>query len=105
MSDEWPVSRDHSSLITFHSSLDHVMICPNCGHDNLPGSEECSSRLQDLTQLDHPTAQNRVARTLMEAPARVLSPQKSVNDQPTPTVPAALQITLGRDSGALAVGD
>ena len=42
------------------------MICPNCGHDNLPGAEECSSCLQDLTQLDRPVAQNQVERSLME---------------------------------------
>jgi len=36
------------------------MICPSCGHVNLPGNEECSNCLQDLTPLDRPVASNRV---------------------------------------------
>ena len=81
------------------------MICPNCGHDNLPGSEECSSCLQDLTQLDRPTAQNRVERSLMEDPVSVLNPQKPVTVRPTTTIREAVQIMLTRDIGALLVID
>jgi CBS domain-containing protein len=81
------------------------MICPNCGHDNLPGSEECNSCLQDLTQLDRPTAQNRVERSLMEDPVSVLNPQKPVTVRPTTTVREAVQIMLARDIGALLVVD
>jgi len=44
------------------------MICPTCGHDNLPGNEECSNCLQDLTPLDRPAPQTRVERSLMEDP-------------------------------------
>src|SRR5438270_12307423 len=77
------------------------MICPNCGHDNLPGSEECSSCLQDLTQLDRPTAQNRVERSLMEDPVSVLNPQKPVTVRPTTTIREAVQIMLTWDIGAL----
>ena len=81
------------------------MICPNCGHDNLPGSEECSSCLQDLTQLDRPTAQNRVERSLMEDPVSDLDPQKPITVRPTTTVREALQIMLAHDIGALLVVD
>ena len=81
------------------------MICPNCGHDNLPGSEECSSCLQDLTQLDRPTAQNRVERSLMEDPVSELNPQKPVTVRPTTTVREAVQIMLAHDIGALLVVD
>ena len=81
------------------------MICPNCGHDNLPGSEECSSCLQDLTQLDRPTAQNRVERSLMEDPVSVLNPQKPVTVRPMTTIREAVQIMLAHDIGALLVVD
>jgi CBS domain-containing protein len=81
------------------------MICPNCGHDNLPGSEECTSCLQDLTQLDRPTAHDRVERSLMEDPVRVLRPRRPVTLRPTATVREAIQTMLARDIGALLVVD
>ena len=79
------------------------MICPNCGYDNLPGSEECGSCQQDLTQLDRPTAYNRVERSLMEDAVAVLQPRQPVTVRPDTTVREAIQIMLGRDLGALLV--
>jgi CBS domain-containing protein len=81
------------------------MICPNCGHDNLPGTEECVSCLQDLTQLDRPCAQDRVERSLMEDPVSVLHPHKPITVLPTATVREAMQAMLARDIGALLVVD
>src|SRR5262249_55106817 len=79
------------------------MICPNCGFDNLPGSEECSSCLQDLTQLDRPIAQNRIERTPMEDPVSVLSPKKAVTVPVTATVRETIQELLTNRIGALLV--
>lgn len=79
------------------------MICPNCGQDNLPGSEECSSCLQDLTQLDLPIAQNRVERSLMEDPIRALKPRRPVTVKPTASVREAIEVMLGKDIGAVLV--
>lgn len=81
------------------------MICPTCGHDNLPGSEECSSCQQDLTQLDRPTAQNRIERSLMEDPVSVLKPKEPISVQPTATVREAVQAMLASGIGALLVVD
>jgi CBS domain-containing protein len=81
------------------------MICPNCGHDNLPGSEECAACLQDLTQLDQPMAHNKVERSLMEDPVSVLRPREPVMVRPTTTVREAIQIMLARDIGSLLVVD
>jgi CBS domain-containing protein len=81
------------------------MICPNCGHDNLPGSEECAGCLQDLTQLDQPTAQNKVERSLMEDPVSALRPHEPVVVRPTTTVREAIQVMLARDIGAVLIVD
>jgi CBS domain-containing protein len=81
------------------------MICPNCGHDNLPGSEECSSCLQDLTQLDRPIASNRVERSLMEDPVGKLCRSKPIVIRPGATVEEALKVMLGPGIGALLVVD
>ncbi len=81
------------------------MICPNCGHDNLPGSEECAGCQQDLTQLDRPAPNNRVERSLMEDPVSTLRPREPVVVRPTATVREALQMMLARDIGSLLVVD
>jgi len=79
------------------------MICPNCGHDNLPGAEECSRCQQDMTQLDRPTAQDRVERSLMEDHVSSLGPRVPVTVPPTATVGHALQVMLHADLGAVLV--
>src|ERR1700736_2438597 len=81
------------------------MICPNCGNDNLPGSEECSNCQQDLTQLDRPTAQDRVERSLMEDPVGALQPRAPITVRPTATVQEAIRTMLDRNLGALLVVD
>ncbi len=81
------------------------MICPNCGHDNLPGSEECSSCQQDLTQLDRPMAHDRVERSLMEDRVGSLHPRKPITIQPTASLSEALQAMLGPGVGSLLVVD
>jgi CBS domain-containing protein len=81
------------------------MICPNCGHDNLPGSEECFGCGQDLTQLDRPVARDRVERSLMEDTVGTLSPAKPIVIGPTATLQQALQAMIGPGVGALLVVD
>jgi CBS domain-containing protein len=81
------------------------MICPNCGHDNLPGAEECSSCLQDLTQLDRPVAQNQVERSLMEDTVGGLRPAPPLTVPPTATVGEAIRAMMANKVGALLVVD
>jgi CBS domain-containing protein len=81
------------------------MICPTCGWDNLPGNEECSNCLQDLTPLDRPVAQNRVERSLMEDPVSVLRPKPPITVLPTTTVRQAIQVMLSHNLGSLLVVD
>jgi CBS domain-containing protein len=81
------------------------MICPNCGHDNLPGSEQCDNCLNDLTQLDRPTAHDRVERSLMEDTVRTLGPRVPITLPPTATVAEAIRTMLARDIGAVLIVD
>lgn len=81
------------------------MICPNCGFDNLPGSEECGRCLQDLTQLDQPAPLDRVERKLMESPVSILAPRGAITLRPTATVGEAMGVMLREDIGALLVVD
>jgi CBS domain-containing protein len=79
------------------------MICPNCGHDNLPGAEECSGCLQDLTQLDRPVATNKVERSLMEDPVRIFCKKKPVVIKQQDSLAKAVQIMLDESIGAVLV--
>jgi CBS domain-containing protein len=81
------------------------MICPNCGYDNLPGSEECSGCQQDLTQLDRPTAQDRVEHSLMEDRVGLLRPRSPVTIRPQAKIREAIHAMLGPEVGALLVVD
>jgi CBS domain-containing protein len=82
-----------------------VMICPTCGCDNLPGSEDCQHCQQDLTPLDRPAAQNRVERSLMEDSVSVLGPKPPVTVPPEATVAQAMQVMLTQNLGAVLVVD
>jgi CBS domain-containing protein len=81
------------------------MICPNCGFDNVPGSEFCQDCMQDLTQLDQPAAHDRVERSLMEETVAALKPRTPVTLPPTATVGEAIRTMLLRDVGALLIVD
>ena len=81
------------------------MYCPNCGYDNLPGSEECGNCGMDMTKLDLPAPQTRIERSLMEDPVSVLRPKKPFTVLPNTTVQDAIQLMLERDIGALLVVD
>src|SRR4051812_35822724 len=82
------------------------MRCPNCNHDNLPGSESCRNCLNDLTQHDRPTAHDRVERSLMEDTVSVLKPRKAITLPDAARVGEAIETMLACDIGAvLIVGD
>jgi CBS domain-containing protein len=81
------------------------MICPNCGHDNLPGDEECSRCRQDMTQLDRPSAQDRVELSLMEDAVGSLHPPEPIVTLPNTSIRDAIQAMLKHNVGALIVAD
>lgn len=85
--------------------LIRTMICPHCGKDNVPGSEDCTRCGQDLTQLDRPVAQDRVERSLMEDPVAALHPKVPITVAPTATVSDAIRLMLEHDIGVLLVVD
>jgi CBS domain-containing protein len=81
------------------------MICPSCGHVNLPGNEECDDCHQDLTPLDRPMASNKVEQSLLEDPVAVLKPKKPVAIRPTTPLQSAIQAMLAGEVGACLVTD
>jgi len=81
------------------------MICPHCGNDNLPGSEECTRCSQDMTQLDRPVPGDAVERSLIEDPVGRLHPHIPITVGPTTSVREAITAMLDNNIGALLVVD
>ena len=81
------------------------MICPTCGHDNLPGSAQCANCLHDLTQWDRPTARDRVELSLMADSVSTLKPRPPETLPLTATVGEAIRHMLARDVGAVLIVD
>lgn len=81
------------------------MICPNCGFDNVPGTEECSACKQDLTHLDRAMPLDRFEQRLLSDTIRVLKPTKPVAVRPTHTLKDALAEMVLHKVGAVVVVD
>jgi len=79
------------------------MICPHCGHSNLPGLDQCGRCMGDLTALDRPAPQDRIERSLMNDSVSILKPNAPAIVQQTANVAEALSVLLGRDVGAVLV--
>jgi CBS domain-containing protein len=58
------------------------MICPNCGHDNIPGEDYCTECQADLRDLDGPRPKTPLQKRILEDKLQVLC------THPPTTVPA-----------------
>lgn len=55
------------------------MICPSCGHKNIPGDDFCANCNEDLTSLDGISSpKTEIGRSLLRDPIQKLSPRKPV---------------------------
>ncbi len=79
------------------------MICPNCGYDNLPGSEECGECKQDLTHLDRPMPHDRIERAFMDEPVKALGPSKPVTVGATTPLREAIHKMIQQNVGAVLI--
>jgi CBS domain-containing protein len=81
------------------------MICPFCDANNFPGSDTCVNCVQDLTQLDRPSARDRVERSLMDDTVGMLDPVPALTVAPDTTMREAVRVMLSYNVGALLVQD
>jgi len=79
------------------------MICPSCGHDNLPGAEVCAHCLHDLMGLDLPQPKEGLQRHLMEDPVRALPLRPPVTISSEDPVGQALQLMRQHRIGSVLV--
>jgi signal-transduction protein with cAMP-binding, CBS, and nucleotidyltransferase domain len=81
------------------------MICPRCGHDNVPGNDVCESCLLDLAPLDQPAPRDRVQSDLMDRPVRDLKPRNPITLPGTAPLADAVRVMLDAGVGTVLVVD
>jgi CBS domain-containing protein len=81
------------------------MICPRCGHDNVPGNDVCASCLLDLAPLDQPAPRDRVQSDLMDRPVRDLKPRTPITLPGTAPLADAVRLMLDEGVGTVLVVD
>jgi CBS domain-containing protein len=81
------------------------MICPRCGHDNVPGNDVCASCLLDLAPLDQPAPRDRVQSDLMDRPVRDLKPRSPLTLPGTAALADAVKLMLDEGVGTVLVVD
>ena len=79
------------------------MICPVCGHANLPGVEQCSNCLFDLMAIDRPIPSDRVEASLVGDPVAVLLPKPPVTVHEDATLGEAIAKMISQSVGAVLV--
>lgn len=79
------------------------MICPRCGHDNVPGNDVCASCLLDLAPLDQPAPRDRVQSDLMDRPVRDLKPRNPITLPGTALLSDAVRVMLDEGVGTVLV--
>jgi CBS domain-containing protein len=83
------------------------MQCPGCGHDNLPGADQCAQCQTSLTQEDVPIAliRSRIERNLTEDKVETLNPEAVVSVTEDTPLDVAVQTMRDAKIGCLLVTD
>ncbi len=83
------------------------MLCPGCGHDNLPGADHCAECQTSLTQEDVPAAviRSRIERSVTEDRVKALGPVDAISVVEDTTIEVAVQTMRAKRIGCLLVTD
>lgn len=79
------------------------MICPSCGHPNLPGADDCARCLFALASVDMPTPGDKVEGSLMTDTVAVLKPRPPVTVPETAPLGTAVGVMIATKVGAVLV--
>lgn len=81
------------------------MVCPTCGHLNIPGSDECEKCHFALASLDAPAPSDRIERSLMMQAVALLEPRPPVTVGVGDDLGRAVREMIDQRVGALLVTD
>jgi CBS domain-containing protein len=82
-----------------------MIICPDCGFENIEGVDHCAGCRQSLTSLSKPKASTALGRGLMKDPISVLSSRAPVAVAPSMPVGEVLQRMIREHIGCVLVVD
>ncbi|MCZ6598612.1 MAG: CBS domain-containing protein [Planctomycetota bacterium] len=80
------------------------MICPDCGHENIQGVDDCADCGQDLTAFDAPQGRSPLESSIMKEPIEKLQPRPAVILAPDATVADAIAKLSEHHIGCVLVG-
>ena len=81
------------------------MLCPSCGHDNLPGVDRCDVCMASLMKLDVPSPKSGLQERLMEDSIAVLNPARAMTIDINAPASEALELMCTNDVGCVLVTD
>ncbi|HXH28620.1 MAG TPA: CBS domain-containing protein [Candidatus Polarisedimenticolia bacterium] len=79
------------------------MTCPDCGHDNIDGVDQCDHCGQDLRSIDVPAPKAGLQRRIMETPLRDLDPPLALTVGPAEPVARVIRLMQERRQGSVLV--
>jgi CBS domain-containing protein len=103
-----------SSLKTLHGlvllstapmSKGVLMLCPACGHDNLPGVDRCEGCMAPLMKLDVPQPKSGLQERLMEDSIAALNPAEAITVTAEAPVSEAVELMNRCHVGCILVMD
>ena len=82
-----------------------MIVCPDCGHENIPGEDVCEQCQQPLNMVKAGSPSSPLERKLLKDPIEVLSPKKPLTVSPTVPVGEVLQRMAREKNGCVVVVD
>ena len=80
-----------------------MVVCPDCGYENIEGVDECAGCLQSLTPLSKPRPESELGQWLLRDPIDSLEPKQPVAVAPDARVGDVLRLMVDRHIGCVLV--
>lgn len=80
-----------------------MIVCPDCGHENISGTDECQQCHQSLTSLSRPRPASGIERSLSKDPIALLSPKSPLTVGPNEPVGRVLRTLVEKSIGCVIV--
>jgi CBS domain-containing protein len=81
------------------------MNCPDCGYENIAGSETCEDCGHDLAGLDLPVPTTKLQKKIMEDALVKLNPASPISVSPVTPVAEAIQLMKHHQYGCIFITD
>ncbi len=82
-----------------------MTLCPFCGHQNLPGADECDECRHSLTHLSRPRPRSEAEKRIVTDRIRALQPRPPLVVNPSTQVSDVLDLLVRERIGCVVVAD